>query len=197
MLRRAQAARLLAVDRDAAGTRLLLLGRDEKVVGSAQGLGLQVADASVADRHAIIRYKRGRYYVSDLKSAGGTFLNGRRIRRTQPLKHGDNLRFGAGIPYRFIDPDALRRRRERRILRAAPVIATLFAVGWADHREQWNLLSLATVMKIAAWAHPRTVSKRSDAPIVEAALAPPRTASKLNHVANMPTPASNTPGAAH
>src|SRR5258708_605763 len=164
MLRRAQAARLLAVDRDAAGTRLLLLGRDEKVVGSAQGLGLQVADASVADRHAIIRYARGRYYVSDLKSAGGTFLNGRRIRRTQALKHGDNLRFGGGIPYRFIDPDALRRRREHRILRAVAIVATILAVAWLDHREKWNLLSLTTVNEIAAWVHPHPQLKRSHAP---------------------------------
>jgi len=173
VLRRAQPARLLAVDRDESGTRLLILGRDEAVVGSTAGLRLQIADATVGDRHAIIRYKRGRYYVSDLKSAGGTFLNGRRIRRTQALKHGDNLRFGAGIPYRFIDPDALRRRRERRLLRAAVVIATLLAVGWLDHREKWNLLSLATVTKIAAWAHPQAVSKHPDAPIVVAAIAPP------------------------
>ena len=83
MLRRAQAARLLAVDRETPGTLLLLLGRDEAAIGSAEGSGLRVADASVADRHAIIRYARGRYYVVDSKSAGGTFVNGRRIRRKQ------------------------------------------------------------------------------------------------------------------
>ena len=112
MLRRAQAARLLAVDRETPGTLLLLLGRDEAAIGSAEGSGLRVADASVADRHAIIRYARGRYYVVDLKSAGGTFVNGRRIRRKQELKHGDNIRFGVAAPYRFIDPDALKRRRK-------------------------------------------------------------------------------------
>src|ERR1700722_7207239 len=105
MLRRAQAARLMAVDRAPSSTRLLLLGRDEAGAGGKDGTGLRVADASVADRHAIIRYSRGRYYVCDLKSAGGTFLNGRRIRRTQALKHGDTLRFGGATPYRFIDPD--------------------------------------------------------------------------------------------
>ena len=192
MLKRAQPARLLAVDRDASGTRLLILGRDEAVVGKTAGLRLQVPDTSVADRHALIRYARGRYYVSDLKSEGGTFLNGRRIRRTQPLKHGDNLRFGAGIPYRFIDPDAMRRRRERRILRAAAVIAVLLVFGWLDHREKWNLLSVATVTKIAAWAHPPAVAKRPDA-IVVAAVATPRTAAPpQTRVANMPASASKT-----
>ena len=194
MLRRAQPARLLAVDRDASGTRLLILGRDEAVVGKTAGLRLQVPEPSVADRHAMIRYARGRYYVSDLKSAGGTFLNGRRIRRTQALKHGDNLRFGAGIPYRFIDPDALRRRRERRLLRAAVVIATLLVVGWLDHREKWNLFSVATVTKIAAWAHPQAVSKRPDVPIVEAGIASPR--ASRPRAANTQPLAANTPALA-
>jgi hypothetical protein len=163
VLRRAQAARLLAVDRAPSGTRLLLLGRGEAVIGSTAGSGLRVADASVADRHAIIRYSRGRYYVRDLKSAGGTFLNGRRIRRTQALKHGDSLRFGSAVPYRFIDPDAHRRRRERRILRAAEVIAALVVVGLADHFSRLNLVSLDTIAGIAAWARPHIEAKRVDA----------------------------------
>lgn len=197
MLRRAQPARLLAVDRAASGTRLLLLGRDEAVVGSADGLGLQVADASVGDRHAIIRCARGRYYVSDLKSEGGTFLNGRRIRRTQALKHGDHLRFGCAVPYRFIDPDALRRRSERKILRAIAVIAALVVVGLVDHLEKWNLLSLATVTEIVAWAHPHAISKRIDAPMVRVASAPSRAAASIAVAANAPARGADTPAAMH
>lgn len=177
MLKRAQPARLLAVDREAVGTRLLLLGRDDATVGSTGGLGLQVADASVADRHAIIRYARGRYYVCDLKSAGGTFLNGRRIRRTQALKHGDNLRFGGGVPYRFIDPDAVKRRRERHLLGALAVIAAIVVVGTIDHLAKWNLFSVATLTEIAAWTHPHPAAKRVHAPMPAVASAPTRPAS--------------------
>jgi hypothetical protein len=184
MLRRAQAARLLAVDRAPSGTRLLMLGRDEAVIGSSDGMRLRVADASVADRHAIIGYSRGRYYVRDLKSAGGTFLNGRRIRRTQVLKHGDNLRFGSAVPYRFIDPDAHRRRRERRILHAAEVIAAVVVVGLADHFSRLNLVSLDTIAEIAARARPHVGAKR-----VDVANTPP-----LVHVADAtaPTTTSNS-----
>src|SRR6202167_5144823 len=189
MLRRAQAARLLAVDREAAGTRLLLLKRDEASVGSAEGSGLHVADASVAGRHAIIRYARGRYYVVDLKSAEGTFLNGRRIRRTQALKHGDTLRFGGATPYRFIDPDALKRRRWRRILRVSPVVAVLVAIGLADHFEKWGLLS-ATLTEIAALAHPQATSKPVEAPIPVAANAPTRLAAPSAQATSMPGPAA-------
>jgi len=189
MLRRPQAARLLAVDREAAGTRLLLLKRDEASVGSAEGSGLHVADASVADRHAIIRYARGRYYVVDLKSAEGTFLNGRRIRRRQELKHGDTLRFGGATPYRFIDPDALMRRRWRRILRVSPVVAVLVAVGLADHFEQWGLLS-ATLTEIAALAHPQATSKPVEPPTIIAANAPTRLAVPTAPATSMPGPAA-------
>jgi len=186
---RAQPARLLAVDREAAGTRLLLLKRDEASVGSAEGSGLHVADASVADRHAVIRYARGRYYVVDLKSAEGTFLNGRRIRRTQALKHGDTVRFGGATPYRFIDPDALKRRRWRRILRASPVVAVLVAVGLADHFEQWGLLS-ATLTEIAALAHPQAASKPVEPPTIVAASAPTRLAAPSAQTTSMPGPAA-------
>src|SRR6266436_7599212 len=160
---RAQAARLLAVDRESLGTRLLLLKRDEAGVGSAHGSGLHLTDPSVANRHAIIRYKRGRYYVVDLKSDEGTFLNGRRIRRKHELKHGDVLRFGGAAPYRFIDPDALKRRRLRRYLRASAVVATLVAIGWVDHHEKLGLLS-ATFTEIAALAHSQTTSKHVEPP---------------------------------
>jgi hypothetical protein len=188
VLRRAQSARLLAVDRAPSGTRLLLLGRDDAVVGSTRGLGLQLADASVADRHAIIRYSRGRYYVSDLKSAGGTFLNGRRIRRTQALKHGDSIRFGSAVPYRFIDPDAHRRRRERRLLRAFEVIAALVVVALASHFAGLNLPSLETITKIATWARSRGASRKVDAAMVGAPSAPARPAASVAVAPHTPAP---------
>ncbi|HEY6300069.1 MAG TPA: CAP domain-containing protein [Candidatus Binatus sp.] len=198
MLKRPQAARLLAVDRDASGTRLLLLARDEAGVGSAEGSGLRLADASVADRHAVIRYVRGRYYVVDLKSALGTFVNGRKIRRRQELKHGDILRFGGAAPYRFIDPDALKRRRWRRNLRAIAVIAVLVAVGLADHIEKWGLFS-ATLAEIAALAHPQATSKPVEPPIPVAAktvAANTVAASASTPLAAPSAPATNLPGPA-
>ncbi len=186
MLKRPQAARLLAVDREASGTRLLLLKGDEAIVGSAEGLGLRLADASVADRHAIVRYARGRYHVVDLKSAEGTFVNGRRIRRAHKLKHGDILRFGGAAPYRFIDPDALKRRRWRRNLRVGAVIAALVAVGLADHFEKWGIFSGATVTEIGAWMDSHARPKRVDEPVTKVASAPPRPAPSLVRASNTP-----------
>ena len=136
MLKRPQAARLLAVDRDVQGTRLLMLARDEAAIGTAEDSRLRVTDPNVAERHATIRYARGRYYLVDLKSAPGTFINGSRIRRTQRLNHGDVLRFGGAPPYRFIDPDAQKRRRWRRNLRVGTLVAILIGFVLIDHFEQ-------------------------------------------------------------
>jgi len=182
---RPQAARLLAVDRDASGTRLLLLARDEVEVGSAAGAPLHLPDSSVTWRHATIRYARGRYYLADLKSAEGTFVNGRRIRRKYALKHGDVIRFGGATPYRFIDPDALKRRRWRRTLRASAVVAVIVAIGLVDHVEKWGLFSAATVTQIVAWVDSHVTSKPAEAPVMVAAKAPIAAAS-ITRPANTP-----------
>ena len=190
MLKRPQAARLLAVDREAPGTRLLLLARDEAGIGSAEGSTLRVTDPNVEQRHAIIRYKRGRYYVVDLKSGPGTFVNGRRIRRTQRLTHGDVLRFGGAPPYRFIDPDAQKRRRWRRNLRVGALLAILIAIVLADHFEKWGLVSVATVSKMIALVESNPSSKSIEPPIAVAARAPAPPPTSAAQATTMPSPAA-------
>jgi len=190
LLKRPQAARLLAVDREAQGTRLLLLSRDEAGIGSAEGSKLRVANPAVAERHAIIRYARGRYYIVDLKSVPGTFVNGRRIRRTQWLKHGDVLRFGGAPPYRFIDPDAQKRRRWRRNLRVGAAAALLLAFALADHFEKWGVVSVATFPKIVAMMEPSPGPKHIEPPIAVAVRAPAQATAPLRPATTMPSPAA-------
>jgi hypothetical protein len=130
--------------------RLVLLKRKENAVGVLAHNELYLADTSVCDHHAIITCERGRYFVADLKSVSGTYLNGRRIRRRRPLTHGDNLRFGAVSSYRFIDPDAPMRRR-RRMVHAAAAAAVL-AAGVIVHLKRWDagLLSPGRITEAAA-----------------------------------------------
>ena len=172
MPRRPQAARLLAVVREADGTRLLLLGRGEADVGREEGSALRVGDASVDVRHAIIRYSRGRYYVVDLKSAEGTIVNGQRIRRKRRLNHGDIVRFGRAPGYKFIDPDASKRRRWRRNLRVAAIVVVLAGVGIADNFEQWGLFSLTTAEEIVSWVQSHAMPRPAEAPMIKVASAP-------------------------
>jgi hypothetical protein len=64
-------------------------------IGSASGNDLILAHKTVASRHAVIRHTLGNYFIRDLGSASGTFINGRRIETEQLVVPGDELRFGA------------------------------------------------------------------------------------------------------
>jgi len=55
---------------------------------------LIVDDEFASGRHARFQVSRGRWYVEDLGSTNGTWLNGRRIQATQWLKKGDKIRIG-------------------------------------------------------------------------------------------------------
>jgi hypothetical protein len=136
MLRRAQAARLLITDTTAPWPRLLLLRRKAATIGRSKHSFLVIGDLRVSNRHVLIKYRRGRYSIADLRSEAGTFVNGRRVRRRR-LKHGDMIRFGGAASYRFIDPDAYLRLRARRRLIGASALA-LAALAWVVHFKRWD-----------------------------------------------------------
>ena len=119
-----------------------LLQRGQTVVGRGEGQRSE-SHAEISDCHAIIRYRRGRYFVAGVNSGGATFLNDRAVRRPKPLRHGDNLGFGP-FRYRFIDPDAWIRRRNRRLVRVL-LIVTLAIAGAFAHFEGYD----AILMKLA------------------------------------------------
>jgi ABC transport system ATP-binding/permease protein len=48
-------------------------------------------DLEISRRHAAITFRGGRYFVEDLGSTNGTFVNGRRVTVATPLKDGDLL----------------------------------------------------------------------------------------------------------
>ncbi|MBN2525468.1 MAG: sigma 54-interacting transcriptional regulator [Deltaproteobacteria bacterium] len=54
-------------------------------------------DTSLSKRHFQIRFERGQYYVDDLNSTNGTFVNGVRIKAASILHDGDLIRAGENI----------------------------------------------------------------------------------------------------
>lgn len=56
--------------------------------------GLVIDDEFASSHHARFQTTRGRWYVEDLGSTNGTWLNGRRIQAAQWLKKGDKIRIG-------------------------------------------------------------------------------------------------------
>jgi len=55
---------------------------------------LAIDDEFASSYHARFQVARGRWYVEDLGSTNGTWLNGRRIRAAQWLKRGDKIQIG-------------------------------------------------------------------------------------------------------
>jgi pSer/pThr/pTyr-binding forkhead associated (FHA) protein len=55
---------------------------------------LAISDEFASSRHARFQIAHGLWYVEDLGSTNGTWLNGRRIRAPQRLKKGDKIRIG-------------------------------------------------------------------------------------------------------
>ena len=55
---------------------------------------LAIDDEFASGYHARFQVARGRWYVEDLGSTNGTWLNGLRIRAAQWLKKGDTIQIG-------------------------------------------------------------------------------------------------------
>jgi pSer/pThr/pTyr-binding forkhead associated (FHA) protein len=64
------------------------------VVGSGRWANIPLRDESVSAVHAKIKKVDQRFIVYDLLSAGGVYLNGRKLLRPRALRDGDELRIG-------------------------------------------------------------------------------------------------------
>ncbi len=84
--------------RFALGAQPILLGRSDKCA-------VYIADARASRRHAQIAWDGETSTLTDLGSANGTFLNGRRISASETLHDGDEIAIASAV-FTFHDPDA-------------------------------------------------------------------------------------------
>lgn len=75
------------------GTSYSISG-DEVILGREEGVGISIRDPEVSRRHARISWQSGNYFVEDVGSTNGTFLNGVQITGAQPLRSGDAISIG-------------------------------------------------------------------------------------------------------
>jgi VWFA-related protein len=83
----------LLIDRDHPDSRLDV-ARPALVIGRSQDSDLVVDHNTVSRQHATIKLEGERFYIYDMGSTNGTFVDGQRIREPVALEDGVTVRFG-------------------------------------------------------------------------------------------------------
>jgi two-component system NtrC family sensor kinase len=87
---------LLVVEGPDSGARFLLPDREPQLIGrSTEAVPLH--DESVSRRHAELTPDEGRWWIRDLDSSNGTWINDRPVEDRTPLAPGDRIRCGDTI----------------------------------------------------------------------------------------------------
>ena len=79
-----------------------------ETIGRAVECDIVIASKSVSREHTRIRRDGRRWFVDDLGSTNGTWLNGERLIGSLPLLDGDSLKVG-DVTFIFHDPDTTSR----------------------------------------------------------------------------------------
>jgi signal transduction histidine kinase len=66
-------------------------------LGRTAGADFVVADQAISRKHAEFAYKDGQWFLKDLGSSNGTFINEVRIRESSALYAGDQIRCGSTV----------------------------------------------------------------------------------------------------
>ena len=78
--------------------REMLLAKEKTSIGRAEGMDIALfGDSGVEKAHANIVLDAGRYFIEDLQSPGGTYVNDQKVAGRAPLKTGDLIRMGKSL----------------------------------------------------------------------------------------------------
>jgi pSer/pThr/pTyr-binding forkhead associated (FHA) protein len=105
------------INYDDAGTEIvrevISLGeKDVFSIGRSQNADIKIMDIKVSRSHSRIEKRGGKFYIVDLGSRNGTYVNGERI-TTHELINGDNIKVGFSI-LRYEEPEPEVREPERK-----------------------------------------------------------------------------------
>lgn len=75
-------------------------------IGRSPSATCPVDHKTLSREHTQVYGQGGRYFVKDLESKNGTYLNGQLIRQPEALKHGDRIKVGPSVVFMIVfDPE--------------------------------------------------------------------------------------------
>jgi len=125
-------AMLLRMDGVGAG-QVLSVGQTPFTMGRHASNQLPIDDDSISRFHARFVREEGKYFVEDLGSRNGTFLQGKRIARAE-IRDDDWVQLGARVAFRFTLTDA----RQESLLRKLYESSTRDALTGAYNRRHFE-----------------------------------------------------------
>lgn len=80
------------------GTKIPLFATT--VLGRAENSDVKILDDYTSSKHALIFYRNNQFWLEDLDSLNGTFLNDAKVTATTAIVDGDSIRVG-GVSFEF------------------------------------------------------------------------------------------------
>ena len=99
-------------------------------IGRTEDNYILLTEDSISRNHAKIVNVNLNYFVVDLGSSNGTFVNNKKIQGQVPLHGGDLIRFGSDVSFVFQRRNASIWRLMRMLDRSATIIACLLGFSW-------------------------------------------------------------------
>lgn len=70
---------------------------DETIIGRAPESNIVLDDTYASQQHAVVLAQQDSYFIEDLGSTNGTYVNGRRISYPLELRQGDRIKIGKTV----------------------------------------------------------------------------------------------------
>jgi len=98
---------------------MLVLDRNETTLGRAEECTIQILDSGVSRQHCRLSREKLHFFIEDLGSRNGTYVNGRRISSKTELQDGDKVQLGRTTILRFSLQDALDENFQKQLIDSA------------------------------------------------------------------------------
>ncbi len=106
MAERSDEVAMLILQRGELGGQRWRLDRDEVIIGRSPDCDIILPDRQVSRRHARVFRRGDRYYIEDLHSKNGTWVNGYPVHDVVPLEDGDEIQIALRFKLAFVGTGA-------------------------------------------------------------------------------------------